>query len=186
MSVPRDYGPDVPFNLHNVLKLLADAARQHFAKELTELLTEHRIKGTFAAPCHQEQNGICERAWQSVREIAFKMMVVHAHLPDKFFDFAPEHAWKVFNCLPIRDLQLNGKPCTPPELYTSNKPHLSRFRVLFCPCVIGGMGPANPGGGPIVRRNNCPERGLQGIHVGLPRYQEGWLCLLRIRDSRNH
>ena len=46
----RDYAPDVTFNLHNVLKLRADAARQHFAKELTELLTEHRIKGTFAAP----------------------------------------------------------------------------------------------------------------------------------------
>ena len=93
----RDYGPDVTFNLHNVLNLRADAAKSHFAKELTEsLLTEHRIKGTFATPRHQEQNGICERAWESVREIAFKMMV-HAHVPDEFVDFALEHAWKVFN-----------------------------------------------------------------------------------------
>jgi hypothetical protein len=98
-------------------------------------------------------------------------------VPDEFFDFALEHAWKVFNCLPIRDLQLNGKPCTPLESYTGRKPHLARFRVLFCPCVIG-MGEANQGRGPIVRRNNCPERGLRGIHVGLPRYQEGWLCYL--------
>jgi hypothetical protein len=21
-----------------------------------------------------------------------------------------------------------------------------------------------------------PERGLRGVHVGLPRYQDGWLC----------
>ena len=172
----RDYGPDVTFNLHNVLKLRADAAQSNFAAELTELLTEHRIRGTFAAPRHQEQNGICERAWQSVREIAFKMMV-HAHVPDEFFDFALEHAWKIFNCLPIRDLQLDGKPCTPLEAYTGRKPHLARFRVLFCPCVIG-MGPANQGRGPIVRRNNCPERGIRGIHVGLPRYQDGWLIYL--------
>ena len=61
----RDYGPDVTFNLHNVLKLRADVAKSHFAKELTELLTEHRIKGTFAAPRHQEQNGICERVYGS-------------------------------------------------------------------------------------------------------------------------
>jgi transposase InsO family protein len=128
----RDYGPDVTFILHDVLKLRADAAQAHFAAELTELLTEHRIKGTFAAPCHQNQNGTCVRAWQSIREIAFKMMV-HAHVPDEFYDFALEHAWKIFNCLPIRDLQLDGKPCTPLGSYTGNKPHLARFRVLFCP-----------------------------------------------------
>jgi hypothetical protein len=140
------------------------------------MLTKHRIKGTFAAPRHQEQNGICERAWQTIREIAFKMMV-HAHVPDEFYDFALEHAWKIFNCLPIRDLQLNGKPCTPLEAYTGNKPHLERLRVMFCPVVIG-MGAANQGRGPIKERRNCPERGLRGIHVGIPRYQEGWLCYL--------
>jgi hypothetical protein len=139
-------------------------------------LTEHRIKGTFAAPRHQNQNGICERAWQSIREIAFKMMV-HANVPDEFYDFALEHAWKIFNCLPIRDLQLDGKPCTPLESYTGNKPHLARFRVLFCPCVLG-IGEANQGRGPIARRNNCPERVIRGIHVGLPRYQDGWLYYL--------
>ena len=48
---------------------------------------------------------------------------------------------------------------------------------IVLPCVIG-MGPANQGRGPIVRGNNCPECSLQGIHVGLPRYQEGWLCYL--------
>jgi hypothetical protein len=67
-----------------------------------------------------------------MREIAFKMMV-HAHVPDKFYDFALEHAWKIFNCLPIRDLQL----CTPLESYTGNKPHLARFSVLFCSCAVG-------------------------------------------------
>jgi hypothetical protein len=171
-----NYGPDVTFNLYNVLKLRGDAARTNLATELTELLTEHKIKGTFAAPRHQAQNGICERAWQSIREIAFKMMV-HAHVPDKFYDFALEHAWKVFNCLPIRDLELNGKPCTPIESYTGNKPHLARFRVLFCPCVLG-IGQANQGRGPIIRRNNCPEGGLPSIHVGIPRHQDGWLCYL--------
>ena len=54
-------------------------------------------------------------------------MMVHAYVPDEFFDFALEHAWKVFNCLPLRDLQqLDGKPCTPLESYTGLKPHLSR------------------------------------------------------------
>ena len=40
------------------------------------------------------------------------------------------------------------------------------------------MGLANQDSDPIVRRNNCPERSLQGIHAGLPWYQEGWQCYL--------
>jgi hypothetical protein len=140
------------------------------------LNVKHGNRRTHYVPRHQAQNGICERAWQSIRKIAFKMML-HAHMPDAFYDFALEHARKVFNCLLIRDLELNGKPCTPIESCTGNKPHLARFRVLFCPCVLG-IGQANQGRGPIIRRNNCPERGLRGIHVGTPRHQDGWPCCL--------
>jgi transposase InsO family protein len=133
----RDYRPDVTFNLHQVLKLQADAAQAHFAAELTELLTEHRSKWRFAAPRHQNQNGICEQAWQQlIRKIAFKMMA-HAHVPDDFCDFVLEHAWKIFNCPPIQDLlQLNGKPCTPLELCTGNKSHLARFRYYYAPASL--------------------------------------------------
>jgi hypothetical protein len=35
----KDYDPDVTFNLFHILKLRGDAARTHFAKELTELMT---------------------------------------------------------------------------------------------------------------------------------------------------
>ncbi len=177
----KDYGPDVTFNLHRVMRLRADASQTNFASEMTALMKVHRIKGTFAAPRHQAQNGICERAWQSIREIAFKMMV-HAHVPDEFYDFALEHAWKVFCCLPIRDLQLNGKPCTPLESYTGIKPHLARFRVLFCPCVLG-VGKSNQDRGPIRERWNCCERGIRAIHVGIPRYQDGWLCYIPATGS---
>jgi hypothetical protein len=109
-----------------------------------------------------------------MREIAFKMMV-HAHVPDELYDVALEHSWKIFNCSPIRDGQLVGKPCTRLESHTGNKPDLTRFRFLFCPCVLG-MGEANQRCGPVTRQNNCPERGIRGIHVGLPCCQDGWLC----------
>jgi hypothetical protein len=129
---------------------------------------KHRIKGTFAAPRHQAQNGTCERTWQSMREIAFKMMV-HAHAPDEFYDFALEQAWKMFSCLPIRDLELDGKPCTPMEAFTSTKPSLCCLRVMFCPCAIN-IGDSHHKKSPVKRRNNCCERGMRGIHVGLPRH----------------
>jgi hypothetical protein len=141
---------------------------------MTELMKKHRVnEGTFAAPRHQAQNGTCERTWQSTREIAFKMMV-HAHVPDEFYDFALEHAWKIFSCLPIHDLELEGKPCTPMEAFTSTKPSLCRLRVLFCPCVIN-IGNSHHKKSPVKRRNNCCERGMRGIHVGLPQHQDGWL-----------
>ena len=38
-------------------------------------------------------NGIAERTWQSVRELAFSMMT-HAQVGDEFYDYALQHAWK--------------------------------------------------------------------------------------------
>jgi transposase InsO family protein len=180
-----DYGPDTTFNLHHLKKLRGDADESYFSANFIAVLLEHRINGTFAAPRHQEQNGICERTWQSIRDIAFKTMVF-AHVGDEFYDFAIEHAWKVFNLLPLRDLvDSNGDPCTPLGAYTGTKPKLSRLRVLFCPCVINNgqtkrhIDPAKPKKARKVNtRSNCAERGTKAIHVGLPRYQNGWLCYI--------
>jgi hypothetical protein len=79
-----DHGSDTMFNSHCLQKLLGDADETCFS-----------IHGTFAAPTrHQEQNEICERAWQSGRDVAFKT-VVFAHVGDEFFDFAIENARKL-------------------------------------------------------------------------------------------
>ena len=180
-----DYGPETTFNLYHLKKLRGDADETYFSDKFVATLREHRINGTFAAPRHQEQNGICERTWQSIRDIAFKTMV-SAHVGDEFYDFAIEHAWKVFNLLPLRDLvDANGDPCTPIGAYLRTKPKLCRLRVLFCPCVINNgptkrhRDPANPKKARKVNtRSNCAERGTKAIHVGLPRYQNGWLCYI--------
>ena len=97
------------------------------------------INFSHAAPRHQEMNGLAERSWESIRELAFSMMV-HAHVGDEFYDFALDQAWKVFNCLPIKGLEKDGRPTTPFELFYDCKPNLSRFRVMFCP-VIMTIGP---------------------------------------------
>jgi hypothetical protein len=180
-----DHGPDTTFNLHHLQKLRGDANETYFSTKFIATLLEHRIHGTFAAPRHQEQNGICERTWQSVRDIAFKTMVF-AHVGDEFYDFAIEHAWKVFNLLPLRDLvDENGDPCAPIGAYLGTKPKLCRLRVLFCPCVINNgktRGPQDPDDPKkprkVNKRANCAERGTKAIHVGLPRYQNGWLCYI--------
>ncbi|KAG7371221.1 hypothetical protein IV203_019791 [Nitzschia inconspicua] len=75
------------------------------------------IKVSFAAPRHQEQNGIHEANWQHIRNLAFAMMN-QARVPKKFFHCAFEHAWKVHAVLPHRALTLaDGKVQTPLGVY---------------------------------------------------------------------
>jgi hypothetical protein len=110
--------------------------------------------------------------------------VVFAHVGDKFYDFAIEHAWKVFNLLPLRDLvDENGDPRAPIGAYLGAKPKLRRLHVLFCPCMMNNgktRGPQDPNDPKKPRkvneRSNCAKHGTKAIHVGLPRCQNGWLC----------
>ena len=127
-------------------------------------------------------NGLAERAWQSIRDIAFSMMV-HAHVGDEFYDFALDHAWKVYNCLPVRSLSKEQRPTTPYELFYDEKPNLRRFRVLFCSVVVNigdkaGEKDPETGRSRVRQRKNTPERGVRGIHVGISSKSRGWLCYL--------
>ena len=35
--------------------------------------------------------------------------MVHDHVGDEFYDFALDHAWKVYNCLPVKSLEKDLK-----------------------------------------------------------------------------
>ena len=105
-------------------------------------------------------------------------MMVHAQVGDEFYDLALQHAWKVFDCLPVRGLEINGRPATPYELFFGVKPQLERFKVLFCPVVVN-IGDKTGNEGPTVRhRKNTAERGVKGIHVGISMRSQGWLIYI--------
>ena len=92
----------------------SDAGTAFTSKEFIEACEEQHIRFSHAAPRHQEMNGLAERTWQSLRELAFSMMT-HAQVGDEFYNYALQHAWKVFNCLPVRGLEIEGRPATPLE-----------------------------------------------------------------------
>jgi hypothetical protein len=148
-------------------------------------LLERRIHIAFHAPRHQEQNGIYERTWQSVHDIAFKTMAF-AHVGDEFYDFAIERTWRVFNLSLLRDLvDKNGDPCAPIGACMGTKPKPCRICVLFCPCVTnngktrGLQDPDDPKKPRKVNeRLNRAKRSAKAIPVGLPRHQNGWLCCI--------
>jgi len=146
------------------------------------------VKISLAAPRHQEMNGVHESNWRYVREIAFSMLN-QAQLGMEFFDFAIEQAWKVHSVLPHRHLTGDGgEPRCPIGVFTKRPIKLNRFRVMFCP-VIAATGSKH-----LVEtadnqkvlynasRQNEPQRGYRGIHVGVPRNAAGWL----IYDPKNN
>ena len=112
-----------------------DADPVFTSEELKEECNTKRIHLSHASPRHQEMNGLAERTWQSVRELAFSMMV-HAHVGDEFYGFALDQAWKVYNCLPVKGLEHNGNPATPYEIFYGHKPSLLKFKVMFCPIIV--------------------------------------------------
>ena len=98
------FKPNPSFEIGDVHKVHTDAASAFKSAEFISDCEQHGIKVTFAAPRHQEKNGFCERAWQSIRNIAFASLV-HAHVGYEYLSFAFEHAWKIHACLPIKHLQ---------------------------------------------------------------------------------
>ena len=158
-----------------------DADPVFVSQEFITACEEQHIKFSHAAPRHQEMNGLAERTWQSLRELAFSMMV-HAQVGDEFYDYALQHSWKVFNCLPIRGQRIKGRPATPFEMFLGFKPSLSKFKVLFCPVVVN-IGDKIGTDKKVRKRKNTPERGMKGIHVGISTKSEGWLVYIPSLNS---
>jgi Reverse transcriptase (RNA-dependent DNA polymerase) len=163
----------------SLLHIRADAGSQFNNAAFRNECATKGIQVTLAAPKHQEQNGLCERTWQSIRNLAFSYLN-YARVGSEFGDMAFEHAWKVFAVLPIKDLyKEKSETCTTPyELFYGRKPSLRKFRVLFCPCVYKVYERTKSEKSKIVRRynsSNHPQRGVIGVFVGIPRGQAGFL-----------
>ena len=93
----------------------------------------------------------------------------------EYFDLALEHAWKVHACLPIKNLSKGGRAISPYECFFGVKPCIKKLRVLFCPCVMNTGPHEDKLYGGTTTRKNSPERGIRGVHVGVPRGTAGWL-----------
>jgi hypothetical protein len=88
------HGPTSGYTISSIEQVHGDFDATFRSREFTRLMTDQGIRTTYAAPRHQEQNGICESNWQHIRNIAFAFMN-DAHVDMPFFPLALEHAWKV-------------------------------------------------------------------------------------------
>ena len=176
---------DVPteFDAHPMRNFRADAGTQFNSAEFTDECLRKGINVSIAAPKHQEMNGLTERTWQSIRNLAYSFLNF-ARVGTEFTDMALEHAAKIIAVLPLKGLQANGKSTTPYFLFYGRKPNVRKLRVLFCPCIYKVYERTrtvtvnkSTGQRQINRFNssNHPQRGVLGIHVGIPRGQAGYL-----------
>ena len=168
------------FDLFPMIHFRADAGSQFASAEFRAECLEQGINVTLAAPKHQEMNGICERTWQSLRNLAFAFMN-HARVCDEFGDMAFEHSWKVFSVLPIKGLLKDGRVTTPFEKFYGHKPDVRKYRVLFCACYykVYERQSTNKKSGKVKRFNskNHPQRGAKGTYIGNARGIQGHLIL---------
>ncbi|KAG7372377.1 integrase core domain containing protein [Nitzschia inconspicua] len=187
------YGPSAEFNLSMLSRIHGDYDSAFHSEELCAKAAQYFIKVSFAAPRHQEQNGIHEANWQHIRNLAFAMMN-QARVPKKFFHFAFEHAWKVHAVLPHKALtHADGKVQTPLGVYEGKPVGIESFRVLFCLVVMTcdsiNLRSKNAYGQKVItsyNRQNNPQRGIRGIHVGLPRHNTGYLVYVLQMNSVLH
>ena len=181
MFRPDDEPIASQFEYSRLRKLKSDAGTQFGSQDFRAACFADGIYVHLAAPKHQESNGLCERTWQSIRILAFAFLN-YARVKNEFMTFALEHAWKIFNILPIKNLvDSDGNPTTPFYLFYKVKPSVRKMRVLFCPVVakVYDRQQKNHKTKETHHYNSSthPQRGVPGIFVGIPRGQDGYLVM---------
>ena len=105
----------------------ADAASEFNNDDFKNKCLEKGIVVTLGAPWHQHQNGCIERPWQTLRNIAYALLV-EARLGMEFFCLAFEYAHFIFAILPVRTVfDEEGNICTPHYLLFQQKPNVRKF-----------------------------------------------------------
>jgi hypothetical protein len=174
LNAPR---PPGEINGHHLQHIRADAGAQFTSAEFLQACHDEGINVSLAAPKHQEMNGLCERTWQSIHNLAFSFMN-YTRVGEEFGSMALEHTWKVFAVLPIKGLRKKCNATTPFELFYGTKPSVRKFRILFCPCVYKVYIRTKTISSKTVRHFDAkthPQRGVIGLFCGFPRSQAGYI-----------
>jgi transposase InsO family protein len=111
------YGPSATFNLSQLTRIHGDFDSTIRSQELTQLAQDANIRLSFAAPRHQEQNGISESNWKNVRNLAFACLN-DAKMNMSYFHCALEQAWKIHSVLPHNALTKQTAPYNVPSVCT--------------------------------------------------------------------
>ncbi len=111
---------------NNKIKMIrTDFDKKLIAGTTRRLLRDKEIQVQASPPYRQHQNGLVERNWQTIVDMA-RNWLRSAMLPTKYWYFAVKRACEVTNLLPVKDR--NDKITTPYEMLFKKKVD---YRVLF-------------------------------------------------------
>ena len=97
---------------------------------------DNKTAADFAAPHHQEMNGLCEVTWRTIDTMA-RTMRTHARLGNHFFGHSIQYASYVLNRLcPKGLMDASGKATTPFFMAFGRKPCVGHLRVFGCPVTF--------------------------------------------------
>ena len=68
-------------------------------KNVVAYLRKNGVYIRYTHPYHPNMNGLVERAFRSVKDLA-RCMLTHAGLPDDYWEKAVSHAWLIRNIIP--------------------------------------------------------------------------------------
>ena len=68
-----------------------DADSSFLSAEFQQWAIDNKIAADFAAPHHQEMNGLCEVTWRTIDTMA-RTMRIHARLGEHFFGHSIQYA----------------------------------------------------------------------------------------------
>ena len=145
------------------LKLKAvqsDNGGEYISKEMKEWLCENGILHRLTVPYCPEQNGIAERMFRTITEMA-RCMLIHASMPKWFWAEAVNYACYIRNMSPNASIQFQ----IPHELWTGNKltfDDYDQLKVFGCRAWVH------------VRGNKFDERAEECAFLGFPKYVKGF------------
>jgi len=123
-------------HMAEVKEIRSDAGSQFLSEEFNTWCSVLSIRPTKAAPRHQEQNGVAERTWQSMRNLAYTMML-HARVDLPYCHHSLQHACYIYSILPVKGLYDDQQnPTTPYYLFIDTILTLLDFVLSFAQLCI--------------------------------------------------
>ena len=164
--------PDSTYTPKDITYIRSDAGTEFRSAEFNDWCLENSIVFSSAAPKHQHQNGLVERHWKIVYDMA-NSLILNARLSPKFFAYALKYAEKMHDVIPVRDLTDDaGRPTIPYIKAFGKKPYVQHFKTFGCPAVFKRF-EISKDGKRIINKYN--QQGMRGIFVGIPDDSAGWL-----------
>jgi hypothetical protein len=135
--------------------LQADNDGAYTSQRFREWCGEQGIRQQFSAPHTQAQNGVAERAWNTLVDTA-RTLLTAARLPKPYWGFALKHAALVRSMVPSSALTGGGSKVPFQRLF-GTEPDLSQLRVFGCPAFVHVERDA---------RKKWDPKARQGVYVG--------------------